>query len=45
MEDLGVLPVDNNKTSVTLADLNLSLGKALAAVYWYSAYTLHECAN
>lgn len=43
MEDLGVVPVDNNKTSIALADLNLSIGKALAAIYWYSKSIFLEC--
>jgi hypothetical protein len=34
MENLGVL--SQAKNNVSLVDLNLSIGKALAAVYWYS---------
>lgn len=33
MEDLGV--VTANRTNITLAELNLSIGRALAAMYWY----------
>lgn len=33
MEDLDV--VSRNKTTITLAEINLSLGRALAALYWY----------
>lgn len=42
MEELGVVPLGNNKTNIALADLNFSLGKAIAAVYWYSTYHPNE---
>lgn len=37
MQDLQIGVFDKgNRTNVTLADLNASLGRAFAALYWYS---------
>lgn len=39
-EDVGI---SQNRTTITLSELNWSLGKALAAVYWYGEHIVWRC--
>lgn len=36
MEDLGIFT--GNKKNITLAEINMSVGRAFAAAYWYGTY-------
>ena len=45
-EDLEL--VFHNQSNISLADLNMSIGRALAATYWYGGYSptdIPTCVN